>query len=149
MASGEPALVSATALFVIRCSFALLTIAIQVWDWHPSLAYDVAPGGGSLWSGSKLDPNVLLRLRGPTKLMAFTELCWLFQLVYFVSTIACSSLDTSGLPAPVARGLASAIWLAFEVNFACALLSALHGARTRRTLHAPLHVSAYFTPRRT
>ena len=124
-ASGEPEFISATALFAVRCAFALLTIAVQIWDWHPSQAYEAVPGGGSLWSGSKLNPEVVLRLDGPSKLTAFTELCWLLQLVYFICAIAYSCVDTSSLPEMVANSAAIAIWLAFQVSWACALLSAL------------------------
>lgn len=121
-AAGEPSAVPAEALLAFRVGAALLIGGTCAVDWLPSSGQYHT---NALWQGSKLAPDRYY-FQGPQKLAFFTGICWFLQLVYFCMAIVCTGL-ASGLlgpppAAPVAHALACAVWLVYEVSFACALL---------------------------
>ena len=100
-AAGEPGVVPAEALFALRLVFTLILGGTVVWSWRPSMAFEVVP---QLWAGSRLSPDASLTLRGPGKLLAFTEMTWALQLLYFGATVACTALSWCVPSLPCFRG---------------------------------------------
>ena len=72
---------------------------------------------------SKLKPRVNIYIHGPMWISFFTVQSWLLQLFFLSGATICSYLDLHpGLAMDLGTALPTALWMAYEVSFAVAIL---------------------------
>ena len=115
--SGMPELISPQMLLALRCTMLfvnLLAIVLKLMKSEEKIVVH-APD-------SALEQSVVVPIKGAVWLTFFTFQSWLLQTFYLVGATLCSTITLFGLELDLGSRLPTALWMAFEVSFAVAVL---------------------------
>jgi len=112
-----PELLSQTGLFALRC----VMLAINLYATMHKLTTSEDKVVLHL-PASALPPSVAIHIKGPMWLTFFTVEAWCLQGAYLLGATVCSASTLYGLELPFGEWVPTALWMAFEVSFAVAVL---------------------------
>ena len=117
VAAANPAIISPFGLLVLRS----LMLAINLWATILKLKKTENKTVIHM-PQTALKSEMRIFIHGPMWCTFFTVWSWLLQMLFLAGAAACSAISVYGLDVDVGWKLPTALWMAYEVSFACAVL---------------------------